>query len=293
MRRRWEPATTRRRRSGGRIRRAWRHGSRAGGVPGDLRLARRDPFGLRYVALLVLVIGLAFGSLWRVDSIPDLAPGAGSGAALAHRPAWEGWIEPPPIPGLPSLYLNDQEGVIRVPEGSRVTCALRRGRRARRPRRSPAATRGARGRPRPNRVRNGLATAAAHRRPAAAQLAGRGRRGRAPAGRGAGRGPETTFDGQMSQPFEARDDYGVVRGTAVFRSMPGRVERRHGLAHPARPARADRLDLPMPITGDRRGVHRDADREPVEAPWAHLPVTLELTVEDAAAAEYRAERPSR
>ena len=88
-------------------------------VPPDLQLARRDPFGLRYVALLTLVVGLVFGSVWRAGTVATLGPG--TGVVLAQGPAWEGWIEPPAHTGLPSLYLADQDGVIRAPEGSRVT----------------------------------------------------------------------------------------------------------------------------------------------------------------------------
>ena len=90
-------------------------------VPPDLRLARFDPYGLRHVALLVLVIGLVFGSVWRAGTVAQIGPGNGTGAALAQGPAWEGWIAPPRHTGLPSLYLADQEGVISAPVGSEVT----------------------------------------------------------------------------------------------------------------------------------------------------------------------------
>ena len=49
-------------------------------VEPDLRLARRDPFALRYVALLGLVMALGFGSVWRVV---DFGGVVGNGAALA------------------------------------------------------------------------------------------------------------------------------------------------------------------------------------------------------------------
>ena len=66
--------------------------SEARAVEPDLRLARQDPFGLRYVALLALVVGLVFGSIWRAGTVPGMGQG---GAALASGPVWEGWIEPP------------------------------------------------------------------------------------------------------------------------------------------------------------------------------------------------------
>ncbi|MEY8837634.1 DUF4175 family protein, partial [Cribrihabitans sp. XS_ASV171] len=84
----------------------------------DLKLSARDPFALRYVALLVLAVGLLFGSLWRVGSVGDMAPGAATAAA---GPAWEGWIAPPRYTGKPTLYLADQKsGQIDVPVGSTV-----------------------------------------------------------------------------------------------------------------------------------------------------------------------------
>ena len=96
--------------------------SSAQAVEPDLRLSRRDPFGLRYVALLGLVVALMFGSVLRVGSVTQLGPVAG--AELTTGPSWEGWIEPPLYTRLPSLYLNYQEGEIRVPQGSRITLRL-------------------------------------------------------------------------------------------------------------------------------------------------------------------------
>ena len=91
-------------------------------VEPDLKLSRRDPFGLRYVALLGLVVALLFGSIWRVGTVTQM--GTGNGAALAAGPAWEGWVEPPGYTGLPSLYLNDIDTRITAPEGSRITIRL-------------------------------------------------------------------------------------------------------------------------------------------------------------------------
>ncbi|MCU0912208.1 MAG: DUF4175 domain-containing protein, partial [Rhodobacteraceae bacterium] len=63
-------------------------------VAPDLRLAARDPFALRYVALTAFAIALLFGSIWRVASVGDVVAGP-AGAAAAAGPSWEGWIEPP------------------------------------------------------------------------------------------------------------------------------------------------------------------------------------------------------
>jgi hypothetical protein len=57
-------------------------------VPGDLRVSSRDPFALRYMAVLVFAVALLFGSIWRVGSVTEMGPGGGG---LASGPVWEGW----------------------------------------------------------------------------------------------------------------------------------------------------------------------------------------------------------
>lgn len=260
-------------------------GARA--VEPDLRLSRQDPFGLRYIALLGLVVALLFGSIWRAGSVAEMAPGGARGAALASGPTWEGWIEPPAYTGLPSLYLADQGAVIEVPEGSRITLrfygevgAL-----------SLAETVSGRG---------AEQTAATDPEQQFKVESGGELRIDGPGGRGwtiaalADTAPQvevvdakarTTFDGQMSQPFAARDDYGVVSGGAVFALDLERVDRRYGLAVEPEPRAPIRLDLPMPLAGDRSEFTETLIENLSEHPWAHLPVTLRLRVEDAAGQE--------
>ncbi|RKF16277.1 TIGR02302 family protein [Roseovarius spongiae] len=254
--------------------------ARARAIEPDLRLARRDPFGLRYIALLGLVVALAFGSVWRVGSVQHIA---GGGPAPTSGPAWEGWIEPPAHTGLPSLYLADLGNRFGVPEGSRVTLRLYG---------APGAlsvSETVSGRTEDVGVatdpeqdfdvtRNGTiaidgpggrkwsVTATPDARPSVALLA---------------EGAKTTFDGRMSRPFRASDDYGVTGGTATFRLDLDRVERRYGLAAEPDPRAPLTLDLPMPITGDRAEFTETLVENLSQHPWAHLPVTLELQVEDA------------
>ena len=92
-------------------------------VPGNLNTSRRDPFALRYVAVLAFAVALLFGSIWRVSSVTEMTPGAGD--ALASGPVWEGWVEPPRYTGRPTLYLNDQNaGDLEIPLGSLITLRL-------------------------------------------------------------------------------------------------------------------------------------------------------------------------
>ena len=90
-------------------------------VKPKVRLAARDPFALRYVAALLFGVAVLFGSLWRVGTVTEIAQNDG---AVMSGPVWEGWIEPPAYTGKPSLYLNDQDGQIDVPEGSRISLRL-------------------------------------------------------------------------------------------------------------------------------------------------------------------------
>lgn len=250
-------------------------------VAPDLRLASRDPYGLRYVALLMLVVALVFGSVLRVGTVARVGPGGG---ALAGGPAWEGWIEPPAYTGLPSLYLNDQDGAIRVPRGSRVTLRLYGEVGA------LAVAETVSGRETLQEPATGPEQIFEVVRDGTLEIAGDGGRSwavaaiedTAPGVALVSDGARTDFDGQMSQPFHARDDYGVVRGRAVFRLDRDRIDRRHGLAAEPEPREDIVLDLPMPITGDRSDFIETLIENLSQHPWAHLPVELELEVLDEA-----------
>ena len=256
-------------------------------VPPDLRLARFDPYGLRHIALLILVIGLVFGSVWRAGTVAQIGPGNGAGAALAQGPAWEGWIEPPRHTGLPSLYLADQEGVIRAPVGSAVTLRFY-GEEGALSLHETASGR-EEGAPPLTAPEQSFDIA----RDGVLRIDGPGGRGwqveaiadAAPQVAVLDSETETSFEGQMSQPFEARDDYGVTGGEAVIALDLDAVERRHGLATEPEPRAAIRLDLPMPMRGARTDFTETLIANLSQHPWAHLPVTLRMTVTDAVGQE--------
>jgi uncharacterized protein (TIGR02302 family) len=250
-------------------------------VEPDLRLADRDPYALRYVALVAFVMAVLFGSVWRVASVADMAPGGGQ--SLATGPAWEGWIEPPAYTGRPSLYLNDIDGrTIEVAQGSRVTIRLygeigaltltetvsgRTGEipPATEPSQTFDVTRGG------TIVIDG------------------------PGGRSwdvaisPDAGPEVALEGpveraatgEMRQPFRASDDYGVVAGKATIALDLPTVDRRHGLTIDPETTDPIVIDLPMTISGDRTEFVETLVDDLSQHPWSGLPVTLTLTVEDA------------
>ncbi|MFA8441059.1 TIGR02302 family protein [Yoonia sp.] len=248
----------------------------------DLRISDRDPYGLRFVALLFFVAALMFGSLFRVTSVGEIV--AGSEQTLATGPVWEGWVEPPAYTGKPSIYLNDvPAGPLRVPEGSQITLRLY--------------------------GEVGALTVAE-------TVSGRvGEVGSASDAQQEfdvmqsgtltiSGGTDTTWEvtaiddtapsveltgpieadamGEMSQPFTAYDDYGVEFGTATITLDLAQVDRRHGLTIDPDPIAPLVLDLPMPFTGDRSDFDEFLIDNLSKHPLANMPVTLQFEVIDAA-----------
>jgi len=251
-------------------------------VAPDLVLTRRDPYGLRFMAALCFVAALLFGSVWRVGSVVDLAPGA---AQAATGPSWEGWIEPPRYTGLPTLYLNDQTGeVLQLPQGSRITLRLygEVG--------QLRLTEEVSGKPleRPDHPEQTVEVT----RSGPFEIEGRGGRGwqvvmlsdTAPQVEIAG-AAETRAGGQMVLPFAAMDDYGITGGRAVIALDLEAVDRRYGLRTDPDPRDPVVADLPLPITGDRREFTENLIEDFSQHPWAHLPVTITLIAQDAAGQE--------
>jgi len=250
-------------------------------APADLRVSAKDPYALRYVAVLALLVALLFGSLNRVQTVADIATGAG-GTAMAAGPSWEGWVEPPAYTGKPSLYLNDlPQGDLSVPKGARITVRLY-------------------GEVGALTVRQTVSGEPVEDAAAVSQELTVTRDGvLAIDGQGGAEWqitllpdlpPSVRFDGElkreargvMKQPFAASDDYAVARGTAEFRLDMETVERRYGLAVDPEERDTVILDLPLPITGSRAEFTEELVDDLSEHPWSGLPVTLTLTVEDAA-----------
>ncbi|WP_367646620.1 TIGR02302 family protein [Ruegeria arenilitoris] len=269
--------------------------ARAGPVKPDLNLAARDPYALRYAALLALVVGLLFGSFWKVGSVAQMTPGT---AVAGQGPSWEGWVEPPRYTGLPTLYLADQSGpTLTVPQGSRVTLRFY----------------GEVGAHSLTETSSSASTTTATDPDQEFVVESSGRLSiEGPAGRDWG--VEVIVDappviavaepataeagGQIKLPFSARDDYGILSGTALIELDLSAVDRRHGLAVEPEPRDAVTVDLPMPIAGDRSDFTEDLIEDFSEHPWAHLPVKITLSAVDAAdqvseSDVYRTDLPAR
>ena len=251
-------------------------------VPADLRIARRDPYALRYVAVLVFAVALIFGSIWRVGSVTNMTPGAGDG--LASGPVWEGWAESPRYTNRPTIYLNDiPEGPLDLPAGSLITLRLYgevgaltvaetvSGRIGELPPASAAeqdftvrqsgeiAISGPGG-------RTWSVGIVPDRAPSIAIL----------------NEPDSDAMGEMSLPYQASDDYGVEAGEARFALDLPSVDRRHGLAIDPDPRPELTVSLPMPIAGDRTQFEESLVEDFSEHPFANLPVTVTLSALDAA-----------
>ncbi len=249
----------------------------------DLRLADRDPYALRYVALMAFVTALLFGSIWRVASVGEMTPVLG-GEALAAGPSWEGWVEPPAYTGRPSLYLNDidRETLI-VPAGSEISLRLY-GEVGALTVDETVSARTGEVPPASDPTQN--FTVAQDGRIAISGPGGREWEIRvipdeapsieltAPL--------ERTVGGEFRQPFAARDDYAVVAGRAEITLDPARADRRYGLAVDPEPREVVVLDLPLTITGDRAEFEETLIDDLAQHPWAGLPVSLTLFAEDAA-----------
>ena len=255
--------------------------AQARAVEPNLRLARRDPFALRYVALTALVMAVLFGSLWRVGSVAGLGPNAA--AALASGPTWEGWAQPPAYTGKPALYLNDIDQTdLSLPTGTRLQFRLYgevgalmlsetiSASTASAPASAPSQDfevtqsgtikiEGAGG-------REWVITALPDAAPTVALSGKIGREG----------------DGRFTQSFSATDDYGVTAGQVVIALDLPSVDRRYGLAADPEPRDLVTLDLPMPITGDRAKFTETLIDDLSRHPFANLPVSMTFTVSDAA-----------
>lgn len=255
----------------------------------DLRIARLDPYALRYSAMLALAVALLFGSVWRVGSVVDLAPG---GAAVAGGPSWEGWLEPPRYTGLPTIYLADVKpgAPLRAPKGSRVLLRLYGDPGA------LAVTETVSGEAAPQAEGPQVERDLTVNRDGILRIDGPGGREWAvemipdtpPAVTVAGKA-ELRPGGAMTLPFTALDDYGIVSGRATIALDLAAVERRHGLAAEPDPRDPVTVDLPLPVIGDRSAFEEALVEDFSKHPWANLPVTITLTVRDGAGQEGRSD----
>lgn len=248
-------------------------------VEPNISLARRDPFGLRYVSILAFVMALVFGSILRITTVADVAQNQ---TAAATGPVWEGWIEPPNYTGKPSLYLADLgDDTVSVPIGSQLTLRIYGEVGAL----TVAET-----------VSGRVEVASAADALQEFQINQSGRlsiegdggqswdilviKDQAPEILMDGE-PERGVSGEMRLPFSAKDDYAVAFAQAELTLNLDEVDRRFGLAIEPEARAPIVLDLPLPISGDRSDFSEVLVENLAEHAWATLPVSVKLTATDA------------
>lgn len=247
-------------------------------VEPDLKVAQRDPYALRYAALLFFGIAVLFGSIWRIGAPEGLLPGT-PGEAVIAGPSWEGWVEPPTYTGKPTVYLNDVRArEFEVPEGSQVTMRL-------------YGQLGAifwsetlSGTPAPTEPQSAFSIDVNQSGELTVEdqtWAVNARADQRPKVWFQG-AIERSVDGEMKMPFNASDDYGVESGTTTITLNLAKVERRYGLTVEPEQRAAVVLDLPMPISGGRDNFSELLVENMSKHPWAGLDVRFSLDVLDAA-----------
>ncbi len=267
----------------------------------NLRLASRDPYALRYVALTAFVMAMIFGSLWRVVTGNPLA--TADAAIMASGPSWEGWAQPPAYTGKAAIYLADITApTLELPVGTRLQLRLY-GERADpgvvETVSDPAVTQIPPDLARQTAAKAGEDPAKVDAMPNTYDLMV-ARSGKLEITGDDGRvweivalkdaAPTVTpegeigreADGRMKQMFSAKDDYAVVSGQVTITLDLAAVDRRYGLSIAPEAREPVVLDLPMPIRGNRADFKETLVDDLSQHPFANLPVKMVFAVVDEA-----------
>jgi uncharacterized protein (TIGR02302 family) len=241
-------------------------------------LAARDPWGLRALLAMLLLIGaIDAGDNWRDRLLRAVTPDVqGGGPAIAA--SFDIWVTPPEYTGLPPQFLRPNERrTIRVPIGSKLLAQVHGG--------GSAPELAIDGRDRrfetiDNEDFQAQVLLKTGQRIAVSQdgeLLGSWRIAIIPDNPPTiafARPPQATAQQALRLDYRATDDYGVEKVTAVIRRVG---------AKPAAPGKTDQqitLDLPLP------GLHlKEAQatsyHDLTASLWAGLPVEIHLVAADA------------
>lgn len=254
-------------------------------APADLRLATRDRFGLRLMALVGAMAAVIFtsGINGAVENI--LTP---SGQTLAVGPSVEAWANPPVYTGQPSIYLAEvaQGQSLNLPLGTEIVMRVYgiKGEAALRETVSGAVFA----------LSGDLATI----RSASFTVTKSGQVEVLDGGDVLASWQVVAVEdappevlilteptqgamGAMELRFETSDDFGVVAGAAIITLDLAAVDRRYGLAADPVPRAPLVTDLPMPLRGSADTVVDTLIEDFSESIWVGLPVVFTLTVHDA------------
>jgi uncharacterized protein (TIGR02302 family) len=252
----------------------------------DLRLASRDPWGLRLMAIFLCAAAVLFA---RVDPVQTLLNKLNpKGEILATGPGFEGWAEPPAYTGKPAIYLNKIRNgtTLELPEGTKITLRVYGGNAGALLSESVTET-GNTTLPEADtdvaEVHFEIAKAGdIHLSPPRGPSAGWTITmipDNAPTVALAGE-VSRTVEGALKIPFQAKDDYGVSGGEITITLQLDQVDRRYGLQLPPEPRPPVRFDLPMPFNRNTTDFSETVIEDLARHPWAGLPVRITLSVHD-------------
>lgn len=256
----------------------------------DLRVSDRDPYALRHAALLALAAGLISqlddGARLAEALVPVAA--APAQAAMAPQPSLEAWASPPAYTRMAPLYLTERRGEvapIRLPVGSEVVVRVFDVGGAPQVQGAPAGMEAAFAEASggwtatmtltgdadilvtaPGADFGGWSLRAIPDHPPMVEIT---------------EPPVATRGGALQFDFRATDDYGVASARATI-ALDAAAAGPRGLA-PQTVFEPVDFALPLPLTGSAREAAETVVENLSENPWAGLPVTLTLTVEDGAA----------
>ncbi|MDF3607665.1 DUF4175 domain-containing protein [Paracoccus sp. DMF-8] len=261
-------------------RRMMQQAALANAVAPNADLPRRDPYALRLVGVTALAMALVFAPSGKVgQGLSALAstfrPAPQNTPTIATGPGWEGWAEPPAYTRRPTIYLNSlPEGeALTIPKGTTVSFRLY-GEGADLQQNIGPEVEGA----------DPMAPEFTAERDGVVQIAGRSfpitvQPDAAPVVQ-PGAAPVRRADGRLIQQFTASDDNGIAAGEAVISLDLAAVDRRYGLTPAPEPRDDLTLRLPLPATGQRSEIQGQLVADLAQHPWANLPVTIRLEVED-------------
>ncbi len=254
----------------------------------DPRLRALDPWALRLAALVLLIAAGLFARGDGFEAVTAALGGAGAETAPAG-PTFEGWAEPPLYTGRPTLYLPEVSGdeALSVPAGTRVTLRAY----GASERFGLSETVSGAGGTALAQASEGIASSEFEvTRDGIVTLSDRADPLRSwnftvepdlPPEIALARPVDRALSGEMQLGFEARDDHGVVAGSARITLDLGAVDRSHGLAADPEPRDAIVVDLPLPLTGESTEIAETLVEDFSGHPWVGLPVTIELVARDA------------
>lgn len=256
--------------------------------PPDLRLAAFDRYGLRLMALICASVAVAFApsggftSVKAAISLPVLSAGVGAASI-------EAWATPPPYTGKPQVYLGEvADGVIlELPVGTEIVMQVYGG--------SDEVTLiesvsdvGSAFAGDKTTVRN--ATLTVSQSGDVEVLDGKSV---LDAWRIIASKDDTpnvivtedlgqTTSGAMRLPFSATDDYGIVAGMARITLDLENVDRRFGLTPEPVEREPLTVSLPLPFRGETDAISEVLVEDFSKDLWVGMPVTITLSVRDAA-----------